>query len=130
MNIKRHSILGLAMAISLEAGSAWASGISLLQSDQGTAGMAYDFGGVRLVPDQRGTTGMTYNYGAIQRYQFSDANGRMDTGTIYRLQPQAHPTLPVPSTPVTPLMPIVPYGGGLSPQSHSGGSHWRGGTGR
>lgn len=112
-------------------GAVWASGVSILQGGQGTRETAYDFGGITFVPDSRGTTGTVYDFDTIQRNQANKAFGERDSGTVYRLpQPQARPALPAPPVPATPLIPIVPYGGGVGPQSHPGGGHWRGGTGR
>jgi hypothetical protein len=121
----------IAVVLILGTGSAWASGVSMIQGDDGTSGTLYDFGGVKLYNDSRGTTGTVYDFGTIQRYQFNNTSGETSSGTIYRFpQPQAHSTLPAPSVPVTPLLPVIPYGGGVGPQSHPGGGHWRGGTGR
>jgi hypothetical protein len=108
-----------------------ASGPGLLQDSQGTTGTLYDFGGVKLYQDSRGTTGTVYDFGAVQQYQFTSPSGETQSGTIYNFGgTKLSPVVPLPQTPATPQYPVLPYGGGMAPQSHPGGGHWRGGTGR
>lgn len=129
--MRRLLLTGLLAAACAAPTAAWASGPGLLQDSQGATGTLHDFDGVKLYPHSRGTTGTVYDLGAVQQYQFTSPSGEPQSGTIYKFGgTTATPVAPLPQAPTTPPYPVLPYGGGMAPQSHPGGGHWRGGTGR
>lgn len=102
---------GLTAVALLIVGNAWAQGVTIIQSNDGTSGTVFDLGGgIKTYSDSRGTTGMIQDLGGgIQIFNFHSPQGRSQSGTIFTSPSiSGSPPGSSPSTPFAPLPPLTP----------------------